>query len=231
MTARLLGVREEASFELARRWDAAERSLRRNADDASFLGDGARAAPGGYAAVSLSTHVGGADRDAAVAALAGLLDAVADETGLEIVVHAHFGSLRAGEVRGDGVLHRDVAERMRHPVRVEPTVGVIESARFARRAAMVVTSRYHPAVFAVPGGVPTIGIPVDEYTTVKLRGALTTFGQDGLLPLDRVADAGAHRVRATWARRDAIREAGRDAAERVRAASRDWWDRLAAELG
>ena len=97
---------------------------------------------------------------------------------------------------------------------------------------MVVSSRYHPVVFAVPAGVPTIGIPVDGYTGVKLSGALGNFGQNGLLGVDELlAGRGAALVKRLWADRDVIRSEAAVLAPSARAASSAWWDRIAAIFG
>ena len=86
------------------------------------------------------------------------------------------------------------------------------------------SSRYHPAVFAVSGGVPTIGLAVDEYTTVKLSGALGNLGQSSVLSADALDPAV---IATVWADRDGIRARGLELAEARRAASSAWWDRVA----
>ena len=82
------------------------------------------------------------------------------------------------------LVHDDLAARMSAPSTVLRIVDTRTSAALARGASLVVTSRYHPAVFAVSGGVPTIGIAVDDYTTVKLTGALGNVGQTSVLSAD-----------------------------------------------
>jgi hypothetical protein len=190
--------------------------------------------------VTFSTHLNGASRDLFADAAARLLDEVALSTGLAIVFVAHFGSLLADEVRGDSVLHAAVAERMRVPSSAVVPPDSVAAAGLARQASLVVTSRYHPAVFAVSGGVPTIGIAVDEYTTVKLTGALGNLGQDAVLQLGEVLDGAggasrvaadrvaADRVAAVWSDRAGIRSRGLARAEVARASSAAWWDELAA---
>jgi hypothetical protein len=67
--------------------------------------------------------------------------------------------------------------------------------------------------------VPVLGIPVDEYTGVKLGGALGNAGQNGILSLDRLlAGEGPSAVRAA-------RERPTTAIDRVRYDA--WWDRVA----
>jgi polysaccharide pyruvyl transferase WcaK-like protein len=229
--ARLVSVRESASLAVAERLGVASDRLRLGADDASFLFD--EALPSlPYCAVTLANHVGDADRDAVAAALADLLDEVVETTDLDIVFLAHFGSLDDARVRGDSVVHDRVMALMesRRVMAVVPP-DAPAAARIARSASLVVTSRYHPAVFAVPAGVATIGVPVDEYTTVKLTGALRNFGQDGILPVnDLLAGTGPALLAGVWATREATADAGRTIAETQRAATAEWWDRVAAVL-
>jgi len=182
-TAALVGVREGASFRLADTLGVPEDLLSQQVDDASFLAiDRPTPDPGSspYCLVSLSTHVGAADKDAFQGAVAALLDDIAAR-GLDIVFLAHFGPIAGDPLRGDVVMHEAVRSRMSAPSLIEPTGTSAEAAWLARRASLVVSSRYHPAVFAAAAGVPTLGIAVDEYTTVKLTGALGAFGQSGVI--------------------------------------------------
>lgn len=231
--AELVGLRERASFELVRTLGVPEQLLTATIDDASFVGvEAGTAAPATpYCAVSLSAHVGAADRTLFAEAVARLLDRVVDETGLEVVFLAHWASLRADDERGDSLLHRAVIDRMTRPARVEPTTDTPAAARFAREAALHLTSRYHPAVFAVAAGVPTVGIAVDDYTTVKLTGALANFGQSSVVSADEVlAGAADSVVLGAWAGRSEVRTAWEARVDSARSASAAWWDRVAAAL-
>ena len=230
-SAALVGVRESSSFRLAHTLGVAEDRLQQTVDDASFLAlDGASSsltpAEPPYCLVSLSTHVGGTDRDDFLAAAATLLDRVA-ALGLEVRFLAHFGAISGEPHRGDVVMHEAVASRMTAQSRVEATGTSVEAATLARRAALVVSSRYHPAVFAAAGGVPTLGIAVDDYTTVKLRGALGAFAQHAVITGDDlVAGLGADAAAAAYASRDTIRTAAAEhAPERLRQSAL-WWDRV-----
>ena len=217
-TAALVGVRERASFKLADTLGVPEELLSQQVDDASFLAldrptPDPTSAP--YCLVSLSTHVGAADREAFQESVAALLDSV---EGLEIVFLAHFGPLSGDPLRGDVVMHEAVRERMSAPSRTEPTGTSTEAAWLARRAALVVSSRYHPAVFSAASGVPTVGIAVDEYTTVKLTGALGAFGQSGVLSAaELLAGSGPAAVARA-------RVAGGTAGRPEESA--EWWDRV-----
>ncbi len=249
-SARRVGLREPASFELSERLRVPRDLLTLTVDDASFLPEarsGAAAAAAvapsvtpfapstpvtpPYCLVTLANHIGEADRDAVVAAIAELLDHVAGSTGLEIQFSAHFSSTDPLLSRGDSVMHSVVASAMSAPSSVIHTTDARASAALARGAGLVVASRYHPAVFAVAAGVPTIGIPVDDYTTVKLTGALGNLGQSSVLPVARLlAGAGSDLVDAVWSDRDAIRNRGIELAALRRTASTQWWDAVAAEF-
>jgi polysaccharide pyruvyl transferase WcaK-like protein len=231
-SARLVGLREAPSHALSLELGVPEHLLTQTVDDASFLSERSAAesdpvAP--YCLVSLSTHVGDESRDAFQQRTAELLDTIAETTSLGIRFYAHFASLDPAESRGDTVMHDAVIERMATAdVATLTTDDSVAAARLARGAALVVTSRYHPAVFAVSGGVPTVGIPVDDYTTTKLTGALGNFGQGGLVPAAvLVAGDGAAVASAVWNDRAGIRERGLDLATRNREASAAWWDRVA----
>ena len=229
--ARLVSVRESASLAVAERLGVLPHRLQLGADDASFLLDDALATLP-YCVVTLANHVGDADRDAVIASLADLLDEVVETTDLDIVFLAHFGSLDDSRVRGDSVVHERVMARMESKrVMAAVPADAATAARIARSASLVVTSRYHPAVFAVPAGVATIGIPVDDYTTVKLTGALKNFGQDGILPVSGLlAGDGPALLARVWGERDATATAGRTIADSQRAAAAAWWDRVAQVL-
>ena len=242
-SADLVGLRERPSYDLSLALGVPAEQLAQTVDDASFIADqpvDAESTPEHpYCLVSLSTHVGDENRAEFQQATALLLDSIAAQTGLDIVFFAHFASVNADESRGDTVMHDAVVERMTardtgstpdgHPrVTTVHSGDSVSAARLARSAALVVSSRYHPAVFAVSGGVPTIGIPVDDYTTTKLTGALGNFGQGALLSAaDLVAGRGAAVASALWADRDTVRARGLALAVESRESSSEWWDRVA----
>jgi polysaccharide pyruvyl transferase WcaK-like protein len=227
-SAALVGVREPASHALVTSWGV---TATQTVDDASFVPDrsGPPVAlpPEPYALVTVARHAGDRDPDAYLTSVARLLDAVHAETGLAVVFSAHFGPLGgslAGASRGDELVHDDLAARMSAPSSVLRIVDTRTSAALARGASLVVSSRYHPAVFAVSGGVPTIGLAVDEYTTVKLSGALGNLGQSSVLSADALDPAA---IATVWADRDGIRARGLELANARRAESSAWWDRVA----
>ncbi|MBK4347253.1 polysaccharide pyruvyl transferase family protein [Lacisediminihabitans changchengi] len=229
-SATLVGLREATSRALTERIGVDPAKLTHTVDDASFLGSATGIRPA--ILVTFSTHLGGADRDAVITRAAELLDGLAERTGLAIEFLAHFGSTVPGIVKGDAVLHAAIAERMSAPAtQITPTTAMA-AADLARTASLVLTSRYHPAVFATAAGVPTIGISVDEYTTVKLTGALGNFGQSSVLPITGlVAGDGPVLAERVWADRDAIRAAAEPVVTARAAESAEWWDRVFRAIG
>jgi polysaccharide pyruvyl transferase WcaK-like protein len=226
--AALVGVREADSRNLLTSLGVL---CELNVDDASFLGDGTTGTEN-FCLVTLSSHVGDSNRAEVTAGFAAMLDHVVLKTGLEIVFAPHFGSLNPELVRGDSLMHAEVAALMTAASRVADPVDSLTTARLSRRASLEVSSRYHPVVFAVPGGVPAIGVYVDDYTEVKLRGALRNFGQSSAISVEAlITGQGMSAVEDVWANRDEIRRTGLELAQQQRVAASSWWDHVASVFG
>ncbi|WP_170285741.1 polysaccharide pyruvyl transferase family protein [Microbacterium rhizomatis] len=229
-SAALVGVRERASEALAASLGVETARLSAHTDDASFLGFDDRPVtpePAGSLVVSLSTHLGGLPRAETVAGLARALDGLAAASGLSVVFHPHFGSLDPDVLVGDQVLHDEVRAAMRTPSRAVPPGDARSSAALARSAGMLVTSRYHPTVFATPAGVPVAALVADDYTGVKLRGATGWWDQHGTMPLAHAAGAGgAASLIEVWESAPRVAERTAELLPSARAAHAEWWDRV-----
>ena len=226
-SARLVGVRESSSLALAAELG---RAARVGVDDASFLGmteQDAAPAPSGVL-VSLSLSLDRAPRAQTVDRVAALVDAAAETVGGPVRFHAHYGPLAGTEPRGDAVLHEEVRDRMRIPSTVVPTGGARQAASLARSAALLITGRYHPAVFAAPGGCAGAGPDHRRIHVVKQRGVLAHWGQDGTVPIGAADDEGIALMRTLWADRDRIADQARTRLPAYRSAAADWWDAVAA---
>jgi hypothetical protein len=162
-----------------------------------------------------------------VAGIAALVDAAADATAGPVRFHAHFGPLTGPEPRGDAALHEEVRARMRTPSTVAPTGDVAGAASLARSAAVLITGRYHPAVFAAPAGVPVLGLVTDDYTAVKQGGALAHWGQDATVPISAADADGIPRVHSLLQDRERIAAGARARLPGHRADFDAWWDSVA----
>lgn len=232
-TAALVGVREPTTEALVRSWGV---DVRAQVDDASFLDDlidtdavAPGVAPG--VLVSLSGWYAGRERDEVERGIARVIDAAAARVGGPVVFHAHFGpDDPAAPPAGDGLVHERVRAAMSAPSVVVPTGDTASSVALARSAKLLISSRYHPAVFAVPAGVPTLALAADAYTTVKLGGALGHWGQGAPADLGD-PDSALRRLGEIVDDADAIRAAAAARHPAHRAHTTAWWDDVASVLG
>lgn len=226
-TAALAAVREPTSAALAASWDV---PVRLGVDDASFLGgDGADERSGIVVSVSgWFDHRPPAEVEASIARL---IDHAASVVGGPVRFHAHFGPLDAdAEPRGDAALHERIRAHLTAPSEVVPTGDSLHSAALARSAALLITSRYHPAVFAAPAGVPTLGLVADAYTQIKLSGVLGHWGEPATATLDELDTRARTLVEGLDAARPRIRDEADARRPAHRAAYTAWWDDVAGVL-
>lgn len=92
---------------------------------------------------------------------------VAELTGAPLVLIPH-----AAHPDRDLELARELFRELPGLHRTLPVLDCQEVVDATSRAALVISTRYHPLVFAAAAGVPSLGLYVDDYTRVKLRGAL-----------------------------------------------------------
>lgn len=196
--ASLVGVRESASRELAELWRVPPTVLHDQLDDAAFLSG---AIPAGlelpaepYLAV---TFAGGLANPAAAARE---LAAIAAGTGAPFVFVPH------ARADGDEALGHALAQAGVTGMRVLPLLEPDEVAAVTGRSALVVSGRYHPLVFGLAAGVPSLGVHFDEYTRVKVRGALGRAGlEEWALPAPLAWEGGlSAAVLELWRRRDEV---------------------------
>lgn len=230
--ATLVGLRDADSFRLAQQLVPRHRGLRPCLDDASVLPAPLKPMPAQarpFIAATFSSATGGLAREDVVRGYARLLDAAADGLGARVVFLPHMATPGRGD--GDEKFHAEIAAVMRQPAELAVIASALETAERTGQAALVVTSRYHPVVFACGAGVPVIAVAPDDYTLVRLRGALENWGVGrAQLRLTEVVDDPIGVVEQVLAAAEGEREhldAQRDAAL-VRYS--DWWDAVAATL-
>lgn len=163
-----------------------------------------------WIAITLDASFGSDDARTELRSLAAQLAAIGRESGSRLVFIPHFGPLGAPTGPGDGsvglLLQVLLAE---HGTRCEllPVFEPRAVVWLTRRAAAVVSSRYHALVFATAAGVPGLGIWRDAYTRIKLQGALAHFEMAEWTVSSSVAEQGGlvERFGTLWSNRVELR--------------------------
>jgi polysaccharide pyruvyl transferase WcaK-like protein len=196
--ASVIGVRDDESGRLLEALGVPPSRIQRQFDDA-FLMTGlpvtdrrARAVTDDGrppVLVTLDASFGSTHREDALRALAPQLDSLARSLDAPLVFVPHVGGADVPASHDDAAAGRALRDALGPPLQVLACWQPAEVRWLTEQALLVVSSRYHPVVFATAAGVPVVAIHQDEYTRVKLSGALAPAG------LDRyclsLADAGA----------------------------------------
>jgi polysaccharide pyruvyl transferase WcaK-like protein len=180
-SAALVGTRDAASHDLAARLGVLPERLVSVVDDAAYLQPAETGTPSPdspYVAATFAPHSGLLGSDEYVSAIAGLLDHVITTTGMRVLLIPHHGSVLDGVPTGDLVIHDRIAAAVGTSVESLPMMTAREVVAVTARAAMTISTRYHPVVFSLSASVPTLGISVDAYTSTKIRGAMANYGVD-----------------------------------------------------
>lgn len=234
-SASLVGAREQPSYDVALRLGVNPDRLVRVVDDAAYMqGQSDTSLPTGpYVAATFSPDSGPLDTTTYVEAIAALLDTIAESSGLRIVLIPHHATEINGAVTGDLVTHQAIASAsVSADIQILPPLTGREIVAITDNAALVVSSRYHPVVFALGAAVPALGIAVDAYTSTKIHGAMASFGVgDFTVSVGSLLNGGADAAAADLIGRIADI---RDHLKRVntvrKAESAAWWDAVAATL-
>lgn len=192
-----LGVRDDASGALAETLGVPAARIHRQLDDAFFLEstpvDDSRIGnleidreP--LILITLDAALGAPLGHGSLTAIAAQLDALAESTGGTIVFVPHVGGDAVEPSHDDRVTGRAIQRIMRSSIRLLDLWQPAEVKWLTEHAAMVISSRYHPIVFATAACIPSLAIHQDEYTRIKLRGALAPVGMENrCLALDDCA--------------------------------------------
>lgn len=176
--AAVIGVREEVSGGLLRELGVEAARISDQPDDA--LADAARAAPlgppGTAGRVIVATLGHNTDVETPLDRQAGLLRqlvAFADREDLAIALCPH--------TEQDATRHEQLNEALGRPPRIRllKLRGVAETRSTVARATMVVSTRYHPLVFALAGAVPAIALHHGAYSRAKALGIAQRSGIAG----------------------------------------------------
>jgi len=179
-SARFVGVRELPSLALALGLGLPPERLWYQCDDALFLQPAPPPAdplprPGAIA-VTIDPQLR-ASADSLFASLAGQLRRLSQTTGAPLVLIPHAYGRESAALPSDVTEARLLAERIALPgIVVTGPLSAAEVRRITGDASLVVSTRYHPIVFALAAAVPALGIYSDEYCRIKLQGALAHAG-------------------------------------------------------
>ncbi|WP_138444656.1 polysaccharide pyruvyl transferase family protein [Sinomonas susongensis] len=173
--ARLVGARERESKELLDDLGVPSAWV---LDDASFLTQ--RSEDGGYLAVTLAPGSGAMGRSDYIETMARLVTRAARASGLPALFVPHVSTF--GQDDGDTEVHRAVAALLDGvEAEVLSQKNALETSQATVDASLVLSTRYHPVVFALGAGVPVMPVAVDLYGEVRIGGALENWGARGLL--------------------------------------------------
>lgn len=183
-----VGVRDESSAALASDLGVPADRLHLQLDDAFFLEPAPvhdeRAAalnrlPRPWILVTLDASFGGSAREQTLDLIASQLDSLAESLRATLVFAPHVGGVDVPDVMADAGAANALGARLRSPLLVLGAWQPREMRWLVGEAALVVSTRYHPLVFATAAGTPSLGIYTDAYTRAKLRGALAPGGLEG----------------------------------------------------
>ncbi len=143
--------------------------------------------PGPLIALTLHPLFTGAERELWLDAVAAELDEVVTELDARLLFIPHVRDQQESGDMGDRSVGLALAVRLQKPaaLAVLEVQGSGETAWLTQQADLVVSSRYHPLVFALAGQRPCLGLPSDHYTLIKLQGALSHAGHEDDLLLIR----------------------------------------------
>jgi len=193
-TARFVGVRELPSAALAVALGVPLSRLWYQCDDAVLAcpDNGAPATVDAVGRSSIAVTIDPQLRSLSAAAfrsLARQLRELATITGAHLLLVPHEFGAEAELGLSDLTEARLLADAIAMPgVEVVENPDTRTAALIAANAELVISSRYHPLVFALAGGTACLGIYGDEYCRIKLQGALAHAGRErDAVHLDAVA--------------------------------------------
>jgi polysaccharide pyruvyl transferase WcaK-like protein len=237
-----LGVRELPSAALALQMGLGPDRINYQCDDAFFLAGRPPAAFPGmdepFLAITLDSTFAMPGSRASLGRIAAQLARIAGETGLRLVFLPHVGPLGSVGDTGDedGRVGSALGQLLRDQgagCTLLPVMPVAETVWVTQRAALIVSSRYHPLVFGTAGAVPCLGLYRDAYTRIKLQGALAHPGlENWCLPAPAAEEGGLiGPLRRLWDGRDEVKATMSRARERLAVQEERRWQRLLARLG
>jgi polysaccharide pyruvyl transferase WcaK-like protein len=237
-----VGVRELPSAALALQMGVPPQRLSYQPDDTFFFAGRPPAAEElpacpdePFLAITLDPTFAAASSRAGLRSLAAQLARIAAEHGFHLAFLPHVGPLgRPGD--DDGQVGAALCQLLRAEgaaCTLLPVMPPAPTVWLTQRAALVVSSRYHPLVFGTAAAVPCLGIYRDAYTRIKLQGALAHVGMETWCLSAAAAEEGGlvEALRRLWNGRDEARAAMTRARAALEIQEERRWRRLLARLG
>jgi polysaccharide pyruvyl transferase WcaK-like protein len=210
------GLRETYSYSLALELGADPKTLSYQVDDATFLAplsvrtDGFGQSDLPWIVVTLQPVGEAGTGNQVIATLAASLRTIAKKTEAELIFLPHVNFPLASGLVGDGAFGEAIERALNgNPaLHIQPVLSAAQTMWLTQQAALVISTRYHPLVFALAGAVPAVGIWTDDYTCRKLQGALIHAGRLGdAMSLDEaLAGALTEKALQLWHSRASLRD-------------------------
>jgi polysaccharide pyruvyl transferase WcaK-like protein len=179
--ARFVGVRERPSADLALQLGVPSERIWYQSDDALFLETNRATARSNSPtpasavnriAVTIDPQIRAAGKTLFDAFVFQLRE-VSLRTGASLVLIPHAFGNESAAVPSDLTEANLLAEELAlSSTVVAAGLGARQAMQLTGEAALIISSRYHPIVFGLAAGVPSIGIYGDDYCRIKLQGAL-----------------------------------------------------------
>ena len=215
-----IGVRETYSYALALELGADADTLSYQLDDATFLAPERAPADvleklgvnGTQPWIAVTVHPIGemSVHNPVIAQLASSLRSIAKSADANLVFVPHVAFENRGDTPDDAEFGTLIARALygNPPLRIAPILPAAQALWLTQQAAFAISTRYHPLVFALAGGVPALAIWSDEYTRKKSQGALIHAGRpcDAMPLADVLAGRLAAKAIEMWRTRDAVKK-------------------------
>ena len=234
-SARFVGVRERTSAALALQLGVPPQRIWYQSDDALFLETNPESAtpfpsmPADFVtpriAVTIDPQVSAAG-EAVFGPFVAHLREISVTTGAPLILIPHAFGNESAAVPSDLTEAHLLAEELGLSTTVvAASLDARQAMRVTREAALVISSRYHPIVFGLAAGVPSIGIYGDDYCRIKLQGALAHAGLERWTVTYDDVTRGELLTKALelWSTRDQVRRQIESCREAWREESRQRW--------
>jgi polysaccharide pyruvyl transferase WcaK-like protein len=179
-----VGVRETYSYALALELGVPSEKLSYQLDDATWLAPEPVPSetlrrigiPEGRPWMGVTFHPLAEPKvqDRVVRLLAASLREVARSTGAPLIFLPHVEFHKRGGQVSDASFGEIVGRALYNnpPLYQTPLLSASQCLWLTQQASLVISSRYHPVVFALAGAVPSVALWTTEYTRRKLQGAM-----------------------------------------------------------